>query len=89
MNSKGTAKRKKTVFFLKTEELCRSAEWRTKLLALFLRISLPVPFITKVIKLERPLGRIALARKRIVNRFYYPCKFALFRLSSAFWLQGS
>lgn len=87
MDIKDTAKRKMTVFLLKMGELYRSAQ--TKLYALFLRISMVITLVTKIIKLERSRCRIALAQKRIINRFYYPCRFALFRLSSAFWLQGS
>lgn len=87
MDIKGTAKRKMTVFLLKMGKLYRSAQ--TRLHAIFLRISMVFTLVTKVINQERSHCRIALAQKRVVNRFYYPCRFALFRLGSAFWLQGS
>lgn len=61
---------------------------QTRLHAILLRISMVIPLVEKVTDMERSPCRIALAQKRVVNRFYYPCKFALFRRSMAFWLQG-
>lgn len=87
MDRKDTAKRKMTIFPQKMGKLYRSAQ--TKLHALFLRISMVITLVTKYIKQERSLCKTVLPGKRVVNMFYYPCKFALFRRSWAFWFQGN
>lgn len=87
MKTLDTAKSKMKLFFLSIRELFRSM--RTKLHAGSLRISMTVPLVELTVNIYRTPCRIALARKRVTNSFYYPCKFALFRRSSAFWIQGN
>lgn len=86
MNMKGTAKRKMADFLQRMEELYRSIRIRLK--ALLLRISMVVPLVMQIISLGTPPYRIALARKRVVKRFYYPRKFAPFTRGLAFWSLG-
>jgi len=87
MKTLGTAKSKMKLFFLRVRELFRSM--RTKQHACLLRISMTVPLVESTVRIDRSPFRITLARKRVINRFHYPCKFALFRRSSAFRLQGN
>lgn len=62
---------------------------QTRLHAILLRISMVIPLVEKVTDMERSPCRIALARKRVVNRFYYPHRFALFTGSWVFRFPGS
>lgn len=86
MNSKGSVKRRMADLLRKIGELYRSIQ--TRLHAILLQISMIVPLVEKITDMERSPCRIALAQKRVVNRFYYPCKFALFRRCSADRFQG-
>ena len=70
----------------KIGKLYRSIQ--TRLHAILLRISIVVPLVKKITDMKRSPCRIALAQKRVVNRFYYPCKFALFRRRSSDRFQG-
>lgn len=87
MNTKGTAKEKKTGFTHRMEKLYRFI--RMWLHVLFLRIFMVIILVRKVIKLEGSPCRIALARKRIVNRFYYPLRFATFPIRPVLRLLGN
>lgn len=76
MNSKGTAEMRTTDFLHYIGELQLYIQiW---LHALFLRISMVTVLVKDTLFLQLPLYRIALAQQRVVNRFYYPRKFAPF-----------
>ncbi|TYR34397.1 hypothetical protein FXV77_15345 [Sphingobacterium phlebotomi] len=76
MNSKGTAKTRTTDFLHNIGELQLYIQvW---LHALFLRISMVTVLVREYIFIRLPVYRIALAQKRVINRFYYPRKFAPF-----------
>lgn len=74
-------------FLRKIGKLYRSVQ--TRLQAILLRISMDVLLVKKVADMERSPFRIALAQKRVENRFHYPCKFALFRRCSTDRFQGN
>lgn len=86
MNTKGKVE-KLTEFFQIIGELYYPTG--ILLYALFLRISMMPKLVATYKDFSALLGCISLAQKRVANRFYYPCKFALFTVCPIFWLQGS
>jgi len=78
MDSKGTAKEKKTGFPHRMENLYRSL-WM-ELHVLFLRISMVITLVMKVIKQEKSPCRIALAQKRVSRRIVHRRKFTVFTI---------
>ncbi|WP_157970337.1 hypothetical protein [Albibacterium indicum] len=94
MNKKNSAKRS-TEFLQNIEELFQSV-W-IWLHVRFMRISMMsesadiiIPKLVDVIRsvMASP-GRITLVQKRVINRFRYPLKFTLFRLSLALRIPGA
>lgn len=80
MYSNGDAQKRKASYFLNIGMLL---QWLIKSLShtLSLRIFMAISLVQIVVSKASPLCRIALARKRVVNRFYYPRRFAVFRRS--------
>lgn len=86
MNSLGTAKKQRGDFRKEIARLYRSTS--RKLHALLLRISKVLPRFNSVISVSVTPCYIALAPKRVIYRFWYPRKFALFTGIMVIWPLG-
>lgn len=61
----------------------------TGLQVMFLKMSVDFQLIADLTRMVMPIYRIAPARRTIVYLFYYPCKFAVFQIGTAYRFQGS